>query len=245
MRHDEEMRHLLLPVLLPFALAAAPPATGPSVASQPMENLRCTLVFELLDKTGEVERLLPPTQIVLIGDQAMALGDKESPRITFDLKKKSIKSETGDGGTLEELQKRAADQRERVLKSIDAYKEPDRIRRLYDPQLKAEQNGQALKLSNEVMSYSIQLDAIAQPQRERLYLVQRLQDYLNPKIDTPPFASLAVTDELEKRQSYARESTVTMRAPDGETYSVRSRLTIGTLDDAETKRLGDLLARQK
>jgi hypothetical protein len=230
---------LMLPLLL-----AAQAATAPS-ASTPMENFRYSATFEILNDAGAVEETMPPMQIICIGDRAAAIDFKGEVRVRFDLKNPAMRAESGDHGTLSELQKRAADQRDRVFATINDYKDPARIKTLYEPNLKAEQNGQTLKLSSELTTYEIQLEPIAQPQRSRLYMVQRLQDYMNPRIDIPPYSSLAVTDELEKRQCYGKVVTVKTRGADGIDYRIRTKGSIAPLSDEEVRKYTPLMSPPK
>ena len=221
--------------------AAAAPTTAPSIAAQPLENFRYTVVFDLLDSDGKILRTLPPIHCIFLGDRVVIVDKDDVGRARANLKTPSMRGTRGEGGTMEEMDRKLMLQRKRVLEKIDDFKDPVRMKRLYDPQLKAEQTGQTLKLSNDLLTYEIEMAPIAEPQRHRLYLFQRLQDHLNMSMDSPPFASLAVTDELEKRQSYGRVTTVKMIAPGGSTQNVRSTGTFAALSEDEVKKYTPML----
>lgn len=238
---------MLLPLLLAqivFAAEAPPatprpadlPATAPSIATQPLENFRYTMVFDLLDADGNIVRTVPPIHYIFLGDRVVMVDFKDTPYGQANLKTQSVRGPRGNGGTLEEMKRKLDLQRKRVLEHLDDFKDPVRMRLLYDPQLKAEQAGQTLKLSNDLNTYEIELAPIVEPQRHRLYLVERLQAYANTTMDVPAFGTLAITDELEKRQSYGRVSTVKMILPGGTTSSVRSTATFAPLTDEEVKK---------
>jgi hypothetical protein len=221
--------------------AAAPPASAPAIETQPLENFRYTVAFEIIDEEGKNLRSLPPVHCIFLGDRVVAVDKDDVARMSANLKTPSIRGPRGNGGTLEELHRKLEIQRKRVLEKIDDFKDPQRMKVLYDPQLKSEQTGNMLKLTNPLMTYEIELTPIAEPQRHRLYLLQRLQDHLNTTMDSPPFASLAVTDELEKRQSYGRVMTVHMLAVGGAMQHIRSTFTFAPLSDEELKKYSAML----
>jgi|SRR5688572_327741 len=240
------MSRLAFVALLSIVGAAFAQPAPTTAASQPTDDaFRYVTAIEPLDEHGLPVRVLRLEMIVL-SDAAVVPDASGQPAMTFHLSERRASDNAGRSGTYDELLKRAQEARDRVLANLPAFNDPaqaQRIKLMAQPNFKVEQRGQTLTLSNEFATYEMELERLSPEQAKKLHLADRLQNLLNLDPNQPPFAALAVADELEKRQSFAK--TIRLRVTSGgRTENLLVRTLVLPVTDQQRAQFGPVLGRK-
>jgi hypothetical protein len=219
----------------PCLSAATAPATRPA-------GFKYVTVTTDLDENGLPKRI-HRKEIYFIGDAAFCVDAEGLPDLVLDLKKQTASDEQGTRWSLADLQNRADHERQEARKRAEKIMDPAAAQRAKletDPGFAVTEEGGKVVITNPLVRYEIQPAEVDQRYQKRLYPAIRLLTLAGASPASPPYVSLALTDELERRVIIAQDAKGVSKAG-GKSSETRIQSRISPLSEEDQKRLATML----
>jgi hypothetical protein len=228
---------VVVAMLSPLLYAAPKPTTRPA-------GFKYVSVTTLLDENG-LPKKLQRKEIYFIGDGAFVVDAEGVADMHMDLRRQIVSDEQGAKWSMIDLQQRIDQEKASAEKRLDTTKDPaaaERIKYEIEPALAWSDEGSKVIASNPLVRYEIACVGIDPTYVKRLYLAVRLLTLTSASPASPPYTTLALADELERRGCIVQDGKIIGKSGGGEKQTetrIQSRLT--PLSDDDQKRLATLL----
>ena len=223
---------MVLFLLASIASAAAKPTSRPA-------GFKYVSVTTQLDENG-LPKKLQRREIFFIGDGAFVVDAEGVADMHMDLRRQVVSDEQGAKWSMIDLRQRIDQERAAAEKRLDATRDAaaaERIKYEIEPALSySEEDGKVIA-SNPLVRYEMQCAAIDPSYVKRLYLATRLLTLTSASPTSPPYTTLALSEELERRGVIVQDGKIINKT--GPEMRIQSRLT--PLSDEDQKRLATLL----
>jgi hypothetical protein len=229
-------------VVVVIAMLASLTSAAPKPTTRPA-GFKYVSVTTLLDENG-LPKKLQRKEIYFIGDGAFVVDAEGVADMHMDLRRQIASDEQGARWSMIDLQQRIDQERTAAQQRAEKTKEADVAERLkyeIEPAFSyTEENGKLIA-SNPFVRYEMDCVPIDPAFVKRLFLATRLITLTSASPTSPPYTTLALSDELERRGCIIQEGKIiTKVGPDKQTETrIQSRLT--PLTDDDQKRLATLL----